>query len=202
MRISELARRGEVPVGTVKFYLREGLLPAGRSTSATQASYDEQHVARLTLIRVLTGIGGLSLAVTRDVLAAIDAPPKSLHDLLGAAHSALGGELSASEDARERARGLVDRLGWQVSDQALALGQLAAGIDGLAAAGFPATDDELTRYAAAAGEIARGDVAGVPTGPAQEVIRYVVTKTVLAEPILLALRRLAQEDVSARGVGG
>ena len=29
MRISELARAADVPVATIKFYLREGLLPEG-----------------------------------------------------------------------------------------------------------------------------------------------------------------------------
>ena len=37
MRISELARRSGLPVATVKYYLREGLLPAGEPTAATQA---------------------------------------------------------------------------------------------------------------------------------------------------------------------
>lgn len=52
----------------VTYYLREGLLPQGRATGATQAEYDETHMRRLVLIRVLIGVGGLSLAETRGVL--------------------------------------------------------------------------------------------------------------------------------------
>ncbi|RAC11977.1 MerR family transcriptional regulator, partial [Burkholderia multivorans] len=55
MRISELSRRSDVPVATIKYYLREGLLPAGERTSATQAVYTDAHVNRLALIRALLG---------------------------------------------------------------------------------------------------------------------------------------------------
>ena len=55
MRISALATAADVPLATVKFYLREGLLHPGAATSATQASYDESHVRRIRLIRALTG---------------------------------------------------------------------------------------------------------------------------------------------------
>ncbi len=51
MRISELVARSGVPLATVKYYLREGLLMPGETTSATQARYDEQHVRRLALVR-------------------------------------------------------------------------------------------------------------------------------------------------------
>ena len=37
MRISELSRRSSVPVATIKYYLRAGLLHEGRRTAATQA---------------------------------------------------------------------------------------------------------------------------------------------------------------------
>ena len=201
MRISELARRGGVPVGTVKYYLREGLLPAGTPTSPTQARYDEAHVDRLNLIRVLVGIGGLSVAATRQVLAAIDHPPPSMHDLLGAAHAALGPDRPVSGAARERAQRIVRRWGWRVHEGAVALDQLAAAVDALAAAGIPAVDELLDRYAAAAAELAAGDVADVPTGSPEAAVRFVVAATVLHEPLLLALRRLAQEDASARRWG-
>nr|MDT0525976.1 MerR family DNA-binding transcriptional regulator [Streptomyces sp. DSM 41633] len=37
MRLAELSERSGVPTATIKYYLREGLLPAGRRISATQA---------------------------------------------------------------------------------------------------------------------------------------------------------------------
>ncbi len=57
MRISELSRTTGVPIATIKFYLREHLLPEGTRTSATQAQYGEEHVSRLRLVRALIGPG-------------------------------------------------------------------------------------------------------------------------------------------------
>ena len=37
MRMAELSRRTGVPVPTIKYYLREGLLPPGERTSPNQA---------------------------------------------------------------------------------------------------------------------------------------------------------------------
>jgi len=44
-------------------------------------------------------------------------------------------------------------------------------------------------------------VAGVPTTSPEEAATAVVVGTVLWEPVLLALRRLAQEAVSAESLG-
>jgi DNA-binding transcriptional MerR regulator len=38
MWIAELSRQTEVPVATIKYYLREGLLPAGELSSPNQAA--------------------------------------------------------------------------------------------------------------------------------------------------------------------
>ena len=46
MRIAELSQKTGVPVPTIKYYLREGLLPAGELTSPNQAHYDDRHVQR------------------------------------------------------------------------------------------------------------------------------------------------------------
>lgn len=201
MRIAELSRRSGVPVGTVKYYLREGLLPAGEPTSATQAQYGEDHVSRLALIRALVGTGGLSIATTREVLAAVDDPELSAHDMIGAAHSALP---LMGEDERPDlsvALGHLRRWGWQVHEDSPPVSGLAQALVALQAAGFDTPDTMLDRYARAAHEIGEQDVADVPTGAPVDAVRYVVIGTLLMEPVLLALRRLAQEDVSTRRAG-
>ena len=53
MRIAELSRDSGVPVPTIKYYVREGLLPPGELTSPNQAQYDASHLRRLRLIRAL-----------------------------------------------------------------------------------------------------------------------------------------------------
>lgn len=198
MRISELAARTGVPVGTVKFYLREGLLPPGEPTSATQAQYGEQHLARLRLIRALLGTGGLSVSTARAVLTAIDNPGSSMHDTIGAAHSALPAVVAGADVDLDRAAAHLERWGWKVSPRSPALVQLARALDGLEAAGFDAPDRLLDRYARAAGELGEQDVAEAPMDSPTEAVRYAVIGTLLLEPVLLSLRRLAQEDASGR----
>ncbi|HET7822095.1 MAG TPA: MerR family transcriptional regulator, partial [Ornithinibacter sp.] len=49
MRISELSQASGVPLPTVKYYLREGLLMPGEATSRTRAEYGPAHVERVRL---------------------------------------------------------------------------------------------------------------------------------------------------------
>ncbi|MFG2121903.1 MerR family transcriptional regulator [Streptomyces sp. NPDC048710] len=46
MRIAEPARRTGVPVPTIKFHSREGLLPPGERTGPDQVGYDGRRPAR------------------------------------------------------------------------------------------------------------------------------------------------------------
>jgi DNA-binding transcriptional MerR regulator len=198
MRISELARRSGVPVGTVKYYLREGLLPSGEPTSATQAQYGEEHVARLALIRALLGTGGLSISTAHAVLAAVDDPALSPHDMIGAAHSALPTRVESERPDLSTAQAHLRRWGWQVHENSPAVSALAQGLLALQAAGFDTPEQMLDRYARAAYELGEQDVTDLPMDSPAEAVRLVVIGTLLLEPVLLALRRLAQEDVSAR----
>jgi hypothetical protein len=55
-------------------------------------------------------------------------------------------------------------------------------------------------YAEAAGRVGQAEVSSLPDDPAEALERAVVA-TVLGEPVLLALRRLAQENASAERFG-
>jgi DNA-binding transcriptional MerR regulator len=197
MRISELARAADVPVATVKFYLREGLLPEGELTSATQARYGEAHLERLRLIRALTGPGGLSLAAARRVVDAIDHPPEGVHDLLGVATAAVGQTVPPRDHAAVHA--LLTSWGWQVQEKDCAShDELAAELAALDDAGFQLPDGALDAYGRHMAEIATMEVAAVPTETVAAAVRYVVLGTVLVEPLLLTLRRMAHQELSAR----
>src|SRR5882672_1697160 len=82
MRMAELSAQSGVSVATIKYYLREGLLPPGERTSPNQAQYAAGHVRRLKLVRALLDIGGLTVSRVRDVLAGIDSPT-GIHQVLG-----------------------------------------------------------------------------------------------------------------------
>ena len=191
MRISELAREADVPVATVKYYLREGLLHEGELTSVTQARYDESHVARLRLVRSLLGPGGLSIAKARAVLTAIDSPPPAEFDLLGVAADAVRRPTQVRPHPQVHA--LMQRWGWPVEAHECADHQvLADALDALDAAGFEAPDGIIDVYARAMQDVARAELAHVPRDSAVAAVRYVVLGVVLQEPVLLALRRLAE----------
>jgi DNA-binding transcriptional MerR regulator len=196
VRISQLASDTGIPVATVKYYLREGLLHDGVLTSPTQATYDASHVQRLRLIRALIGGAGLSVAAARDLLSGVDAPPDSGHDLLGIAHHALAGTVSEQTDTRA-VDGMLDRWGWS-SDGCDSTGRaaVAQALEHVRAAGFDMPEGMLDTYAAAMRTVADAEIAGVPTDSPESAVRYVVLGTVLVEPLLLALRRLAQQSAS------
>jgi len=192
VRISELARQGGVPVATVKFYLRERLLHAGELTSATQARYDETHVARLRLVRSLLGPGGLSVARARVVLAAIDEPLDEAFDLVGVAAHAVRRPTEARPHPQVHA--LMERWGWSVAERDCPEHQaLADALDALAAAGFESPPEVLDAYATAMDDVARAEIAHIPTRSLEAAVRYVVLGVVLNEPVLLAMRRLAEQ---------
>ena len=198
MRISELSRTTEVPVATIKFYLREGLLPEGVLTSATQAQYSETHVARLRLIRALLGPGGLSIVKARQVLQAIDNPPESVHALLGVAADAAS---RPAGDRREhpRVHQLMATWGWPLDNHHCPTHDaLESALDALDAAEFELPAGALDHYRDHMTAVAQAEIDGVPIESPAAAVRYVVLGTVLVEPVLLALRRMAQQEISRR----
>ncbi len=67
MRISELAGRTGVPPSTLRFYEKNGLLPAGRTASGYRV-YDDEAVGQLAFIQAIKLLG-LSLREVSDLLA-------------------------------------------------------------------------------------------------------------------------------------
>ncbi|ANZ19695.1 MerR family transcriptional regulator [Streptomyces noursei ATCC 11455] len=203
MRIGELSRETGVAVPTIKFYVREGLLPAGRLTSPNQASYDESHVRRLRLIRGLIDVGGLSVATVREVLAAVDAPGESVHKVLGAAHDAITpvppGRPEGLPRARRTVAELIRRRGWLAEEDHPAAEAMAVALAAFQDLGQGAFVEVLDDYAEACERIADADLAYVGRhADVEELVESVVVGTVLGDAVLTALRRLAHVDRSAR----
>ncbi|MFJ8942327.1 MerR family transcriptional regulator [Streptomyces sp. NPDC102395] len=209
MRISELSRRSGVPTATIKYYLREGLLPPGRATAATQAEYDEHHVRRLRLIRALIGVRGLSVSAARHVLDAVSGGPTDMHSLLGLVFglSPTGkpgeesAEKSADEDSTDpggsEAGSLLAELGWDVTEHNPARHVINQTLETLRSLGVDYHWQSLLPYARLAEQTAVLDLDQLqePLDPLEKAERAVLL-TFLLEPALLALRRLAQEAES------
>jgi len=227
MRISDLALRADVSIPTVKFYLRQGLIPAGTATSATMAEYTSEHVERVRLVRALVDVGGLSLAAVRKVLSILDgettagtAEPDGRPTAgAGADGTAADGTaagsagadtaawaIRAAQDAlppqppnfatTTRANAAVSALGWRVDPDSAALRQLEAALIALDTVGLPPNLSTLLAYADAALRVAQADVKTIPTGSPEQVSRHMVLETVMYEPLLLALHRLAQQHAT------
>jgi DNA-binding transcriptional MerR regulator len=193
MRLADLARASGASIPTIKYYIREGLVPPGRAASARQADYSELHVERIRLVRALVEVGGLTLAAIRDVLAAASGPGGAAA-AVAVAHQALG-PAPAAADPPQRARRALALLGWDdVGDSGTAVRQLEAALAAAEAVGLAPGEERLRAYGAAAAAVARVDVADLGGGAGvADPVRYVVLGTVLYEPLLLALRRLAQQ---------
>ncbi|MGG5258485.1 MerR family transcriptional regulator [Phycicoccus avicenniae] len=197
MRISELAERTDVPVHTLKFYLRERLLPPGLPTSRTSADYGEEHVERVRLVRALVEHGGVSLAAVRRIVGALEAPPPSRHELLGTAHSTLAGD-EAGTHASPEVLALLAELGWCTWEDGPFVAELGRALEAARAAGVPLPPESLRRYAEAMRAVAEADVdLALRATSAAEAMHTVVVGTVMIDPVLVALRRVAQEAASA-----
>ncbi|EFL22967.1 regulatory protein, MerR [Streptomyces himastatinicus ATCC 53653] len=209
MRLAELSERSGVSTATIKYYLREGLLPPGERLTATKAEYGEEHLRRLRLVRALIQVGRMPVATAREVLKAAEDESLSQHLRLGAAVWALPHGPEPHEDAeetaraREEANALLDQLGWahgrDAREDSPAYRMLVEAIASLARLGYPHDTGHLLPYARLASELAVHELDVVETYDTPgEQIEASVALTVLYEPVLLSLRRLAQAQESGR----
>ncbi|MEU6659026.1 MerR family transcriptional regulator [Streptomyces sp. NPDC046821] len=212
MRLAELSELSGVPIPTIKYYLREQLLPPGRRVTATQAEYDDSHLRRLRFVRALIQVGRVPVATAREVLAAVD------DDSLGRTFR-LGGALWALPQPPEepaddpdiiKATAIVDQLleelGWTTSRDVGSLSpsyrSLVATVATLNRLGYTCGTAELAPYARHMERVAEHDIDRLDTFPGEaEKVEAAVAGVILVEPVLLMLRRIAQEEHSTRRFG-
>jgi DNA-binding transcriptional MerR regulator len=206
MRISDLSRKTGVPTATIKFYLREGLLPPGRPTARNQADYLDSHRCQLELIRALTTIGGLNLSAVRgllDVITDDDLPLPALYatvnrtvhsDDPAVAEAEVPAEVRADVDAYFAA------LGWEPQDapdrQRVAV--MMAVLNGL---GCTSGMEFFLPHARAAEELAARELDLLPPDGAGASRGAAVLRAVIFGEMLASLRRLAQEHEVAQRFG-
>lgn len=202
MRISELSERSGVPVATVKFYIREGMLPRGETVSATRAEYGDDHLARLRLIAALADVRGLPLSRVRDILALVDAPAGDPVETLGRAVGALPPYVDGDREDHPRARAAIAELGLTYDPGFTATAQLDEALRAVEEAGLDASPAVLRRYGDAMRGVAAAEIAPVSAMPLDEAVPYAVLGTALYEPVMLALRRLAHHHLLVERDGG
>lgn len=203
MRLAELSERTGVSVATLKYYLREGLLHPGATVSRTRADYDGSHVERVRLVRALSEVGGLSLATVGRVLEVITTPGQDWITVLETAQRSLvsgraGPERDGEpEDAVGESRALtwLQARGWQVDPADPFIDELDRAWLACEHAGIGLDEERMDRYADQVEGVAEIDVATVPADP-EGAVRQVILGTILVDPVLSSLRRLAQQHVS------
>ncbi|MGW6901552.1 MerR family transcriptional regulator [Streptomyces sp. NPDC054919] len=203
MRLAELAVRSGVPTATIKYYLREGLLPPGRRITTTQAEYGEEHLRQLRLVRALIQVARISVDSVRAVLVALQDENLDRNQRLITAVSALphgpapDEDDPATESALHTADALLDRLDWSYGRPpgeatTNAYRMLVSALATLARLGYPCSVEVVEPYARAMDRTAAADLELVERYDTPgEQAEVVVALAVLYEPVLLSLRRLA-----------
>ncbi|MGQ4596626.1 MerR family transcriptional regulator [Nocardia sp. R6R-6] len=203
MRIAELSRVSGVSPATIKYYVREGLLPSGVRTHRNQAEYSDDHVSRLRLIRALVDIGGVSIEAAKELLTLLDSGSLSAREALGHMQYALGGRRSpVGDEQRETAArdvaALLERRAWRIHEDSPARGALIDVCAALLQLGHADVVAAMDDYAGASEAIAATDLAlvGSETG-LERMTETAIVGTILGDTLLSALRRLAQEHLSS-----
>jgi DNA-binding transcriptional MerR regulator len=210
--VSDLSEKSRTPISSIKFYAREGLLPQADLQAPHRAYYDEEHVRRLRLIQALRQVAGLPLDRVRKLCRAIDHARQEttakvvarVIDAVARREVTRAVTMSELRDARREVLAMLHERSVSVRPGARAVTELAAALVCLRKtieAGISA--DAFVPYLDAMCALAERDV---------EVNRHLVKDatsaaygatlgTVLWEPVLLLLRRIAFEHVTARTFG-
>jgi DNA-binding transcriptional MerR regulator len=196
--VSELAERADVPLATVKYYLREGLLPTGETTGPRRAEYDEDHLRRLRVLRMLREVGGVPVTSLRQVADALDDETLSVHDVMTLVADVItaGPTIAADPPSLEIVDEVLADIGWAgvrvESMDRLRLAALVSLLNGPGPLG--ASVEVLTFYAGVADQLARAEVALIDdTTERSELLEQMVTGSVVYGQIFELLRQLGHE---------
>ena len=201
MQLKELSERTGISPASIKFYLREGLLPAGQSVHATRAEYSPQHVTRLELIQALRRVVGLNITQIRNLLKLADDGVPRLELLAAVQRTVLqldevgtdGGDVpTQGGDAVVRFRNWPD----VPSDARRALNTHLERMENLA---VPVANEVLDAYSQAVDNIAHFDITAT-TAP-DDVNQLILTAAVgmhLHGQLVLKLLALAQASHAIR----
>jgi DNA-binding transcriptional MerR regulator len=204
MLVSELAERADVPLATVKYYLREGLLAPGETTGPRRAEYDDAHLRRLRVLRLLREAGGVPVTSLRQVVAALDDEYRPVHDTMTLVADVIsaGPEPAVQDPASlDVVDAVISAMGWDgVRASSLDRQRLAALVTMLNGPGPLAAGVEvLTFYAGIADQLARAEIALVDhTAERSEQLDQMVTGSVVYGRVFQLLRQLGHEHHHAQ----
>lgn len=198
MLVSELAERADVPLATVKYYLREGLLPPGEVVGPRRAEYDETHLRRLQILRALREVGGAPVSALQTIVDAVDDDSQPIHEVLCQISDVLSPPLPVdgpSDEAREMVDDVIARAGWTgVRPDAAARVRLAALIQMVRGDLLTVDEEILGYYAKLADELSRTEIAFIDTTKDRAgMLEDMVAGEAVFGEMLTLLRRLGHE---------
>jgi DNA-binding transcriptional MerR regulator len=200
MLVSELAERADVPVATVKYYLREGLLPPGETVGPRRAEYDERHLRRLRVLRALREVGGAPVSTLQTIVDAVDDGERPLHEVFCEIADSLSPPLpeEAQRPVPELSQAVevaIAGVGWTgARDDAAARSRLDAVVQLGGAELLTVNPEILSYYAHLADELCRAEISLVDrTKQRREVLEDMVVGEAVFGEVLALLRRLGHE---------
>lgn len=90
LTVSDLARHSGISVSTIKYYLREGLLPQGDLAAQSRQYYGQRHLDRLAVIRALRDMAKIPIEMVRQLVGVLDQGGNPTFELIAMAIDALG----------------------------------------------------------------------------------------------------------------
>ncbi|WP_346846112.1 MerR family transcriptional regulator [uncultured Rothia sp.] len=202
MRISELAQQSGVTVSTIKYYLREELLPAGKAIHPNQSEYTQEHLERLRLIRALSETAGLSLKKIREVLNALKTT-STPSEAMGLAQNMLVSPSGSPEENNphlaERFSQAIAPLNWSIHPQSPAYMEALRAFSELERENLPHILERVNDYAKAADFVGKTDLQAISQlESTDELVRAVVLGTAFRKPLLDALILLSQQHYAQK----
>ncbi|MGV9214416.1 MerR family transcriptional regulator [Micromonospora sp. RB23] len=200
MRISELSRRTGVSIPTIKYYLREELLPPGDLKARNQAEYGERHLRRIWLIRTFTTVGGLDLSSVRKLIQVIEderLPLAAVYQMLDRTISRPSPEPPCPDSvaqARDQVDRLMEQLAWRPLDDSSGTTTLVHVLAALHTLGCESDLAFLQSYAKAAAALADAELDLLVSDSGEPDRGAAVVRGVLLDVASAALRRMAHEQ--------
>jgi len=199
MLVSELAERADVPLATVKYYLREGLLAPGENTGPRRAEYDDAHLRRLRVLRLLREVGGVPVTSLRQIVDALDDEELRIHETMTLVADVIsaGPETNGQDQASlDMVDAVLAAVGWDgIRAESMDRQRLASLVSMLNGPGpLGASVQVLTFYAGVADELARAEIAMVDHSAGREhQLDQMVTGSVVYGQVFGLLRQLGHE---------
>jgi DNA-binding transcriptional MerR regulator len=201
MQLKELSDRAGVSAASIKYYLREGLLPAGEIVRATRAQYADQHVSRLRLIQALRKVVGLSIEQIRSLLRLADGGAPRLELLAAVQRTVLDLDAVSTDrgEIRTEAADAVVRMRNWPDAPSDARNALNAHLTQMESLGIPVPLELLDAYSKAVDDIGGLDISAT-TAP-DDINQLILTAAVgmhLHSQLVLKLLALAQASHAIR----